>query len=85
MFDGIVENICLALAVFPSVLLRAKHYSLASLHSVYAVYHFIKPLHLLKLFSIDVEQVLLYWRISTNTHHYHTGFLILIPLPIDFL
>ena len=59
IFNGIGENICFALAVFLCVLLRTKHYSLASLHSVYAVYHFIESLHLLDLFSIDVEQVLL--------------------------
>ena len=55
MFYGIGKDISLALAVFPCVLLRTKHYCFASLHSVYAVYHFIKPLHLLKLFSVSIK------------------------------
>ena len=55
MLDGIGENICFALSVLSGVLLRTKHYSLASLHPVNPIYYFIKPLHLLKLFSVDVE------------------------------
>jgi hypothetical protein len=55
MFNGIGENISLAFAVFLCVLLRSQDDCLSTVEPVNPVNHFVEPLHLLELFSIDVE------------------------------
>ena len=86
MLDSIGENICLdLLAVFSCVLLRPQHNSLRALHTVNPVYYFIKPLHLLELLGVDVEEILLDGRVSTNAHDDDTCFFVLVALTIDGL
>ena len=85
MLNSIGEDICLALAVFLGVLLSPKYYCLAAVKSVDPVNNFVETFHLLELFSIDIEEVLLDRRIRANTHDDDSGFLVLVALPIDSL
>ena len=85
MLDGIGEDISLALAVFLGVLLCTKYYGFAAVESVDPVNDLIEAFHLLELFCIDIEEVLLDRRIRTNTHDDDSGFLVLVALPIDSL
>ena len=55
MLDGIGENIGFTLTIFLRILLGTEDDSLASMHSVNPIYHLIKTLHFLELFSVDVE------------------------------
>ena len=82
MFDSIGEHVCFTLTVLPSVLLRSKHNSLSSLHSVNPIYNLIKPLHLLELLGIYIEEVLLNSRISPHPHHNHASLFILVALTV---
>ena len=82
MLDGIGKDIGLAFAVFLSVLLRSQDDGLSAVEPVNPVNHFIEPLHLLELFSVDVEEVLLDGTVSTDAHDDDTRFLILIARPI---
>ena len=59
MLDGIGEYFCLALAVLLGVLLGANDDGLGAIASVNPVKHFVQTLHLLYLFGVDVEEVLL--------------------------
>ena len=85
MFDGIGENISLALAVFPSVLLRTKHYRLRAMHPVNPIDYFIQSLHLLELLCIDVKEILLNWTVWAYSHDDNTGFLVLVALLVYLL
>ena len=85
MLDGISKYISLSLSIFLSILLGTEDDSLASMHSVNPVYHLVKPLHFLELFSIDVEEILLNGRVGTDAHDDDSGFLVLVSLTIDFL
>ena len=55
MLDGIGKDISLSLAVFPGVLLTAKHDGLSAIDFVDAVDDCIQTLHLLELLGIEVE------------------------------
>ena len=68
MFDGIGENICFAFAVFLRILLCSQDDGLSAVEPVNPVNHFVEPLHLLELFSIYVEQVLLDRGVGANSH-----------------
>ena len=85
MLDGIGKDVSLSLAVFLSILLTAKHNGLSSIDLVDAINDCIKSLHLFKLFSICVKQVLLNWTVRPNPHDYDTCFLIVIALTVEFL
>ena len=85
MLDGIGKDVGLSLAVFLSVLLTAKHNGLGSIDLVDAVNDGIQSLHLLKLFRIRVEQVLLNWAVRPDSHDYYTCFLIVIALTVEVL
>jgi len=85
MLNGIGKDIGLSLTILLSILLRAEDYGLTSMQSVNPVNDLIEPLHLLELFSIDVEEVLLNRRVGTDSHDYHASLFILITFTIDFL
>ena len=85
MLNGIGKDIGLTLTILFGVLLRAKYDGLASVHAVNPVYHLIETFHLLELFGIDIEQILLNRGVCSDAHHDDTGLLVLIPLTIDLL
>ena len=83
VLDGIGKDISLTLAILLGVLLGTENDGLASMQSVNPVYHLVKPLHLLELFSVDVEEVLLDWRIGPDAHDDDSCLLVLVALTID--
>ena len=81
VLNGIGEDF--GLDIFPvllSILLRANYDRLRAITLVDTVYHLIQPVHLLNLFRIDVEQVLLKGPVWRYAHHDHTPTLVLNPL-----
>ena len=85
MPNGIGKDICLSLTILLSILLRAEDYGFTSMKSVNPVNNLIEPFHFLELFGIDIEEVLLYRRVGTDSHDYHAGLLVLITFTIDLL
>lgn len=85
MPNGIGKDIRLSLTILLSILLRAEDYGLTSMKSVNPVNNLIEPLHFLEQFGIDIEEVLLYRRVGTDSHDYHAGLLVLITFTIDLL
>jgi len=83
--DGIGKDVRFSLAIFLSVLLTSKNNGLCSIDLVDAINDCIQSLHLLKLFSICVKQVLLNWTVRPNSHDCYTCFLIVIALAIELL
>ena len=59
VFDGVGKDIRFAFAILSGVLLRAEYNGFGAVKAVDAIDHGVETTHLLKLFGIDVEQVLL--------------------------
>ena len=85
MLDGIGKDIRLSLAVFLSVLLTAEYNGLCAVDLIDAVNNGIQTLHLLELFSIYVEQILLDGTVRPDSHNDDTSFLIMIALTVELL
>ena len=58
---------------------------LGAIKAIDAIDDLVEATHLLNLFCVDVEQVLLDGTVRADTHDNHTGFLVLIALTVDFL
>ena len=69
VLNRISKNICLSLAVGTGVLLGADDNGLGAVTSVNPVDHFIQAVHLLNLFGVDVEEVLLQRTAGGYAHH----------------
>lgn len=85
MLDGIGKDIGLPFAIFLSVLLTAKNNGLRAIDLIDAVNDGIQTLHLLELFSIYVEKILLDGTVRPDSHNDDTGFLIMIAGTDGFL
>ena len=84
MLDGIGKDIGFALAILFCILLGTEDDGLASMQSVNPIYHLIETLHLLELFGIDVEEILLNRRVGSDAHDDDSGLLVLVALAVDF-
>ena len=78
VLDGIGEDVGLASAVLARVLLRAEDDRFGAVDFIDAVDDAVQAPHLLELFGVDVEKVLLDRRVGHDAHHNHTCLLILV-------
>ena len=85
MFDGIGEDVGFALAIFSGILLGANDYCLGAVKAVNTVDDLVKAAHLLDLFGVDVEQILLDGAIRTYSHNDNSSFFVLVAWAINLL
>lgn len=85
MLDGIGEDVGFAFAIFSGILLGANDYCLGAIKTVDTVDDLVEAAHLLDLFGVDVEQVLLDGAIRTYSHYDNSSFLVLVAWAINLL
>ena len=83
MLDSIGKDFGTTSTVWERVLLGAEDDSLRAVDTIETINDGIKTAQLLKLLCLNVEEVLLHWRLWTDSRHDDTSFLVMVALPIE--